>query len=71
VAAAQAVGRKKFKLLPTQRSQQQQKGQGRHQDASRRPQTQQGGLRMSMCFYHVNYGEWPKYCEEGCVWLEN
>jgi hypothetical protein len=70
VVAAQA-GRKKFKLPPSQRPQQQQKGHGRRQDASRCPQSQQGSLRTSMCFYHAKFGERAKYCEEGCLWLEN
>jgi hypothetical protein len=71
VVAAQA-GRKKFKLPPSQRPlQQQQKGHGQRQDASRRPQGQQGGLRTSMCFYHAKFGKRAKYCEEGCLWPEN
>ncbi len=71
VAAAQAAGRKKFKLPPTQRPQQQQKGQNRRQNAPRRPQNQTGSLRTSMCFYHAKFGERAKYCEEGCLWPEN
>jgi hypothetical protein len=55
---------------PPQRSQQQ-KGQGRRQDAPRCPQSQLGGLRTSMCFYHAKFGERAKYCEEGCLWPEN
>jgi hypothetical protein len=51
--------------------QQQQKGQARWQEASRRPQGVQGGLRTSMCFYHAKYSERARYCEEGCLWPEN
>jgi hypothetical protein len=71
VAAAQPAGRKKFKLPPPQRSQQQQKGQGRRPDPPRRPQSQLGGLRTSMCYYHAKFGEKAKFCEEGCLWPEN
>jgi hypothetical protein len=71
VAAAQPAGRRKFKLPPSQRSQQQQKGQGRRQDPPRRPQSQLGGLRTSMCYYHAKFGEKAMFCEEGCLWPEN
>ncbi len=72
VTATQDARRKKFKLPAAQRpQQQQQKGQARRQEVSRRPQGAQGGLRMSMCFYHAKYGERALYCEEGCLWPEN
>ncbi len=67
VAATQGTRRKKFKLPTAQRPQQLQKSQGRWQDAPHRPQSRQGGLRMSMCFYHAKYGEQAKYCKEGCL----
>jgi hypothetical protein len=70
VKAAPEVRRKKFKL-PTAQRPQQQKGQGRRQEPPRRPQGSQGGLKMSMCYYHAKYGERARYCEEGCLWPEN
>jgi hypothetical protein len=72
VAATQNARRKKLKLPVAQRpQQQQQKSQVQRQEASRRPQGVQGGLRKSMCFYHAKYGEQACFCEEGCLWLEN
>jgi hypothetical protein len=72
VAATQDVRRKKFKLPTAQRPQQQQQGgQARWHEASRCPQGVQGGLRMSMCFYHAKYDEQARYYEEGCLWPEN
>ena len=71
VAAAHARKKKQPKKPAQQRPQQQRQKLGRRFEVNRRDQEQHGGGRSSMCFYHSQYGERARYCEEGCSWPEN
>jgi hypothetical protein len=69
VAATGSNRRKKKFLVSKQPQQQQQSGPVWAHPPWGRP----GCLapRTSMCFYHTKFGEQAKYCQEGCLWLEN
>ncbi len=69
VAATGGSGgiRRKKKLPPPQHPQQQQGGSGQRSGPSRRQPGQPSVPKTSMCFYHAQFGERAKYCEEGCL----
>jgi hypothetical protein len=72
LVAATGGARHKKKLSPPQRPQQQQGGSGQRGGPSHRQGAAQAAVpHTSICLYHARFGERAKYCEEGCLWLEN
>jgi hypothetical protein len=62
--------KKKF-LVSKWPLQQHPSGAGQRGGPSRRGADQAASPCTSMCFYHAKFCEQAKYCQEGCLWLEN
>jgi hypothetical protein len=72
VAALQGARSRKDKgFKRPQQPHTQQKELGRRINLAKKGQEQGQSLRTCMCFYHANFGEQAKHCQEGCVWPEN
>jgi hypothetical protein len=71
VAAMSGEKRRKKFLVSKRQGQQQQSSAKRQGGSSRRGADRAANPRTSMCYYHAEFGERAKYCQEGCLWPEN